>query len=382
MSPQTGAPRSNAISRAMRLSASRPASLLLLCAFFWIVAAAGFSGFMGKWGLMGTEGKPAEEQRYGLPLMLDGSASKPFVYRQLAPMLANAAEKLAPDGLKHHANRLLLPKWQLARVISPPAPEHRFRYLVIHQLSFLALFLSLFVLRRVLLDLGIGSSTAILSPAAFVLAFPYIQTVGGFYYDSIELLCMGTAFLLAHRGRMLPLIALALPAALNKETFIFFLPALYPLLRQRLPVKSAAAATAAAILVAGLVNVALKLHFAGSDRGGVAELHVLGNIRYYLNPLSYLNAFEFTYGIIGPARLFAGTALVAALVVLRGWSSAPPAVRRHLLVAAAVNVPLFLLFCAPGELRNLSLLYVGLVTMIGFACERSSGHRAAGSVTP
>jgi hypothetical protein len=327
---------------------------------------------------MGTEGKPQEEQRYGLPLVLDGIANKPFVYRQLAPMLANAAEKLAPDGVKFHAKRLLLPKAQRDRLIAAPPDELRFRYLVIHQLGFFALFLSLFVLRRILLDLGIGGHAAILCPAAFVLAFPYIQTMGGFYYDTIELLSMSAGFLLALRGRILPLIALALPAALNKETFIFFLPALYPVLRHKLAARPAAVATAAAILVAGLVNVALKLHFAAAGQGGVAEFHMLDNLRYYLNPLSYLNAFEFTYGIIGPRHVFVGTLLVAAIIVARGWPTAPVFIRRHLLVAAAVNLPLFLLFCAPGELRNLSMLYTGMVVMTGFAISR----RSAETLTP
>ena len=365
-------------SHLMRLSASRPASWLLLGVFFWMVSAAAFSGFMDKWGLMGTEGKPEQEQRYGLPRVLDGTAHKPFVYRQLAPMLANTAEKLAPEGVKFHAKRLLLPKALRDRLLAAPPTDLRFRYLVIHQLSFFALFLSLFVLRRILLDLSVNGHAAVLAPAAFALAVPYIQTMGGFYYDTIELLSMSTTCLLAVRGRALPLVALALPAALNKETFIFFLPALYPLLRRTLAVKPAAAATAGAILVAGLVNVALKLHFAESGRGGVAEFHVLENLRYYLNPLSYLNAFEMTYGIIGPRHVFLGTLLVAAIVVARGWPAAPVIIRRHLLVAAAINLPLFLLFCAPGELRNLSMLYTGMVAMTGFAI---SGHSRSGAAT-
>ena len=57
----------------MGLAASRSASWLLLGAFFWIVASAGFSGFIGKWGLSGTAEHPAAEERFGLPIMLDGT---------------------------------------------------------------------------------------------------------------------------------------------------------------------------------------------------------------------------------------------------------------------------------------------------------------------
>ena len=362
--------------RVLRWSRSRPASWLLLGAFFWMVSAAAFSGFMNKWGLTGTAWEANDEIRFGLRKILDGSASKPFVYRQLAPMLANAAEKLTPEGVKYRARRLLMPVQTRDWLVSPPPADLRFRYLVIHQMSFFALFASLFVLRRILLDLGIDGRAALLAPAAFALALPYIQTVGGFYYDTIELLTMSAAVLLALRGRLLLLLLLALPATLNKETFIFFALTLYPLLRHRRAMIPAAATTGAIILVAGLVNVALKIRFAGSGSGGVAEVHILSNLVFYLNPLNYLNSLEMTYGIIGPAQVFAGTLLVAAIIVARAWPIAPVFVKRHLLVAACINLPLFVLFCAAGELRNLSMLYVGLVVMAGLAVSKQGDSEA------
>ncbi|MEY3898504.1 MAG: hypothetical protein RLZZ214_4026 [Verrucomicrobiota bacterium] len=359
----------------MRISASRGASWLLLGAFFWIVASAGFSGFIGKWGLSGTAEHPAAEERFGLPIMLDGTAHKPFVYRQFAPLIAKGLEKILPEKIKGYACRRLLPKPQLEHMYSPPAPELRFQHLVVYYLSFFSLFLSLFILRRVLLDLGIGNLVAVLAPVSLILALPYIQTVGGFFYDNIEIFFLSTAFLLAGRGWAWSLIALALPAALNKETFIFFVPALYPLLRHHLSVKFSALAAGGAILAAGLVNVAVKFAFFHSERGGVAELHVLKNLKFYLNPLNYVQFNEVTYGVMGPKGFYFGTILVIAVLIARSWPSAPNRVRWHLLIVSAINFPLVLIFCAPGELRNLSLVYVGLTVMIAYALDRG-GKRA------
>jgi hypothetical protein len=356
----------------LRAAESRPASWLVLGAFFWMVAAAGFSGFVGKWGLPGTAGDPAAEERFGLGIMLDGTAHKPFVYRQLVPRLAVLADRVTPENIKNYANMRLLPKKQLVRAISPPSQDFRFRFLVVYYSSFLGLFLSLLILRKVLVDLGVDKSVAVLAPAGMALVLPYIQTVGGFFYDSTELFFMSLAFLLASHGRIWLLVALVLPATLNKETFIFFLPTLFPVLAAVRSFKAAAAGTLGGILIAGILNVLVKTAFFHSPRGGAAEVHILTNLKYYLTPSNYLHVSEFTYGIVGPGGMFLGTLAVAAIVVLRAWPLAPVHVRRHFLIAALINVPLVLVFCAPGEMRNLSLLYVGLTVLLGFAAGRNA----------
>lgn len=360
-----------------RAATSRPASWLLLCVFFWTVAAAGFSGFVNKWGLMGDAGVQFERERYGLELMLNATASKPFVYRQLAPGVAHLADRITPGRIKKLARTTILPPQEIKRAVTPPTDAFKFHYIVIYYLSFIAYFLSLFVLRRILLDLGIGELAAMVAPAAFILALPYVQTVGGYYYDGLELLFMSTAFFAALRGNIPLLLTIILPATWNKETFIFFLPALFPLLRHKLTLKPTLITTAVAVAAAGIVNVWLKLTFIGSSRGGVAELHILNNILSYLNPFTYLES-EITYGIVGPARVFFGSILLAALILIRSWPHASSAVRHHLVVAALINLPLFLLFCYPGELRNLSFLYVGFVVLTAITIDRCAKSTTAG----
>jgi hypothetical protein len=348
--------------RAQQAANSRVASYFLIGALFWVVAAASHAGFFAKWGLRD------KDPRFGIEGILDGTAHRPFVHRQLAPCLAALAER----SLSETSKALIVEKLPIgrsfARATTASDPQYRVRYRIVYILSFLSLFGCLFILRRILLDLGASRLAAALAPSAFVLALPYLQTVGGYFYDSIELLFFALAFLFASRGRWGLLICLAPLATLNKEAFFFFVPALYPMLRRRLPVRLAALGAAATALASAAVNAATRSYYQGAP-GTAVEVHILGNLAQYLHLATY-RAVETTYGVPGPAGLFAGTLALLVLVALRGWPNCPREVRRHICVAAAINIPLFLFFCAAGELRNLSLTYIGLVILVASAMDR------------
>ncbi|MGE5466485.1 MAG: hypothetical protein ACM3Y9_03580 [Ignavibacteria bacterium] len=344
---------------------SRAAAAVMLAAFYWLVAAAAYSGFIGKWGLRD------DSPRFSIDRVLDGTAQRPFVYRQLVPMLANAADAVTPEPLKRKLSDRLSPEPLFTKAFEVADPALRYRYIVVCYLAFVGFFAALFVLRRIVLDAGMGEAGAALAPAAFTLAFPYLQTVGGFYYDSVELLFFSIAFLLAWRGQAGWLIVLALPATLNKESFLFFIPALLPLLKCRLATGTALRTAIAAMAVSAAVNLAARLAFADAP-GGAIEFHLFGSLASYLG-LSAYHETEVTYGLIGPRGVSIVTLLVVATVACRGWPDTPTAIRRHLLAAAAINLPLFLLFGYPGELRNLSLLFVGAVVVIAAAVAQVFG---------
>jgi hypothetical protein len=59
-----------------------------------------------------------------------------------------------------------------------------------------------------------------------------------------------------------------------------------------------------------------------------------------------------------------------ATLMMYGWKVTPNYIRQHLALAAAINIPLFLMFCAAGEMRNLSMLYVGTVALMAGALHR------------
>jgi hypothetical protein len=83
---------------------------------------------------------------------------------------------------------------------------------------------------------------------------------------------------------------------------------------------------------------------------------------------------ESTYGI---KAFKAFSPIPVALLIwtaIRGWRRLPRPIRRHAIIAAAINFPLFFLFCSPGEMRDLSLLYVVLLLL--FAVNLSPTSKA------
>jgi hypothetical protein len=78
------------------------ASAILLIATYYLVAAASFNGFYDKWGF--RDGLP----RFALVDLIDGTAHRPFVYRQLVRAIANAAEAMLGAKLQETVYRALL----------------------------------------------------------------------------------------------------------------------------------------------------------------------------------------------------------------------------------------------------------------------------------
>lgn len=373
------------------LLASRAASLVMLAALFWIVASATYGGFAAKFALcddcraaVWTKNEGQASRYNGFLQIVDGTARKPWVYRQLAPMIANAAEHYISPAQRRRVSTFIRDHFLDTRSVAPETffarvtadvPGYHFRYMIVFYLGFLSVFAALFVLRRICLDLGTGPAAAIIAPVAVVLAFPYLQTGGGYFYDYIELLFTGLAFLLALRRQYVWLILAVALGTLNKESLFFFLPALYPILRMNVSRNAAGLVTLVCITVSGLVYVAVRHAFQGAP-GGSAVLHLMDNIHAYTGLWRY-HQVEATYGIIGPSGMFVGTLLLVAIIVQRGWAGCPAAVKQHLGIATAINVPLFLLFCAPGELRDLSLIFVGFVVLAAFAVKKGLAQRPA-----
>jgi hypothetical protein len=75
-----------------RFFGSRFYSGFLLLFFFLMVAAASFNGFYTKWRL--NDGHPS----LGLSYMVEGTAARPYVYRQLLPAIANQVQAMLPPA--------------------------------------------------------------------------------------------------------------------------------------------------------------------------------------------------------------------------------------------------------------------------------------------
>lgn len=327
---------------------------LLLILLFWMTAAASFSGSLGKWGLR------EHEVGASIELMLDGAAAKPLIYRQLVPLIVNAADFMVPVNTQ----KVIIGEWRpnavLVRATGFSVPRLTFRYTLICYIIFGSMFASLFLLRQIAIETGANAASSTIAAMGLVLAIPYLQTRGSYFYDAPELLFFSAVFLCALRGRYWWLIALILPATINKETFLFFIPALYPLLSARIPRRKAITVVGFALILALAVNFWDRIAFANAaPYVDVAAEHWT---QYFA--LSTYTKIEITYGLRGPSGLYIGTCLATLAIFMRGWPECPSPIRQHIVIAAIINIGLVVCFSVVGELRNFSMIFVGL-TILG-----------------
>jgi hypothetical protein len=168
---------------------------------------------------------------------------------------------------------------------------------------------------------------------------------------------------------MIPVVALA---AWNKESFLLFIPTLYPLLRGRSSRINALVGTGVLGLICAAVYCVFRFKFQHNP-GGTVEVHLKEQIAFWFHPLAWIAPHK-TYGIVAlPAFNPLSAALIVA-TVWRGWRSLPRTIQRHTQIAAVINFPLFILFCGAGELRNLSFLYIAFLLLLAVNLAKVPGN--------
>jgi hypothetical protein len=118
----------------------------------------------------------------------------------------------------------------------------------------------------------------------------------------------------------------------------------------------------------------MRLRYAGNP-GTTVDFQLWDNLLFYVDPGNWLRT-ENTYGILLPRGFSIVFVLVFAGLLAKAWRGLPLVLRNHGAAAAAINLPLFFLFCSPGEMRNLSMLYPTLLLLI--ACALSAWLDRAG----
>ncbi|MDP3607741.1 MAG: hypothetical protein Q8R74_01545 [Methylophilus sp.] len=355
------------VEKVQRLAKSKVASWILLIGFFYMVAAAAHSGSMAKYAL--RDGNPA----FSIIQMMDGTAERPFVYRQLLPTIAKIAQKTISESESFFYSAIKKVKLDASqnytRATDANVEGYQYGYKIVYLASFLGLFLSLIMLRALLLSQGYGQVESVLAPTAFIIAFPYLQSIGGFFYDSIELAFFIGAIMLAYKGRIASLIVLTIFASFNKESFLFFIPTFYPFIRAKFTFKQTILIFISLLSVSTLIHFYLHELFKGNV-GSEMYFHLWINLKEYLSPMTYLRN-ETTYGLPGPSGFFITTLTIMLIVAVRAKLEVSLVWKQHFLIAFLINMPLFLAFCVTGELRNLSMLYVGAVIFMAGALRAS-----------
>jgi hypothetical protein len=351
----------------------------------FIAAAAAFNGFYDKWHFR-EPGVNYAMPRASFEAIIEGTADRPYVYRQLLPALTNWIDSGIPAETKE---RLLSPhgynlNFVLNKVIASPLaqnPVYGLRYRILYFLCFGFTLLAAIALYLALKAAGNPQPVALITTIGFLLFMPWILSVGGYYYDFPELAFFALGFWIAQRFQWWWLIPLVILATWNKESFLLSIPLFLPLLRQRLSLFMSVLATG----ILGLASLAEYFYIHNRFRlngGSTVEIHFAQQFEFRHHLLRSLFDLDITYGLL--------TFSISSLLLLgfiawtawRGWPLLSKAHRQYILLAFFINLPLFYLFGQAGELRGFSMVYVGftllLAANIGQWLSKSPESQAAG----
>jgi hypothetical protein len=382
--PEKALSVSNATAFAPGAFASAAFRRISCALLFFVAASASFNGYYDKWhfreaGVRGAE-PSLDLHRYGIAYMLDGTATRPFAYRQLLPSVANWLDQKTPpwikDSLYQGPGRTSIAEFMFD---SPLARDRKYfyRYSIVYVSTFLFAWLATYAMYLVCRALEVPPAACLLAPVSMILLMPYLFSGGGFFYDYPELAFLALAVWMGFRFDwwwMLPLVALA---TWNKESFLLITLTLYPILRSRSSRTSALTGTAILGLTCAAVYLAVRWQVRLNP--GVTVVQALQvQLAWIRHPMNLLS-IEKTYGIVMFRALTLVPLAFIGWIVWRAWPRLPAAIRRHGQIAAAINLPLYFLFCAPGEIRDLSMMYI--VFMLSLAANlpyRLQRPRAAG----
>ena len=341
-----------------------------LCGFvlFFVTAAASFNGFYDSSRLYDTS-EGSTHGRASFEAEMDGTDARPFVYRQMLPAFANAIDEHISQQTK---DRLYNLKGRTGvtfreRIIDSPIAQDRtyfLRYWILYAVVFLFTLSSIYSMYMVGKAAGFHPAAAAIAAMAIILLLPYFQDRKGHMYDYPELTFIMFAVWIAMKFDWWWLVPLTALATWNKESFLFFIPALYPFIRERVSRVQATAAMGALALISTAVYYAIRERFRHNP-GTTAEYHLLDHIHslhLIFNPMHMIMVKN--YGVWAPPAESLITFVLLAWTVWRVWPSLTQAIQRHIQIATIINIPLFLLLGVPFELRALAPLYVTLLFLL------------------
>ncbi|MGA3046148.1 MAG: hypothetical protein ABSD67_05970 [Terracidiphilus sp.] len=349
-------------------SASRLYYGICCLVLFFVAAAASFNDSLNRWhfdsfapGSLHSAGSFAAD--------LDGTDQRPFVYRQLLPMLANWIDARFSEQAKDRLFNLKGRGGSLIRnrIIDSPLARDRtyfLRWWITYAVIFLFAWISVYAMYLLGKSLGFPPAASALAAIAMILLMPYFEDQAAHLYDFPEMAFLMLAVWMALRFDWWWLVPLAVLATWNKESFLLFVPTLYPLVRLKNSRTIALVGTAVIGLTSAAIYFLLRARFQHNP-GGTVEFHLMDQIRSL--PTLYdprRRTFLKVYGLWLPGTANVFVAALIASTTWRVWHKLQRPIRRHIQIAAIINFPLFVLFCAPNELRDLSFLYPALVVLI------------------
>ena len=324
------------------------------------VTAAGFNGFFLKWAL--RDGDP----NFGLEAYMEGTAKRPFAHRVLIPNLAKAVVAVIPDAPKEKLAKRLIERREIEKKYSQAIVPEKYvlEYYLVVIFAFLSLFACVWVLRSILCEVTGDKVVGTLTACLFALIIPYIEVLGGYFYDFPEFLAFFLAVRFALSGKLIGILILTPIAELNKETFFFFLPTLFPFVYQKLDFKKSVAYILGAMFIAGVTYLFVLSRFAG-NAGDMADWRIIDHAQDILRLNSYFIT-DSIYGLPLPSRMFVTHIIYVVWIAKTSWKYLSDQWKLHVKLAALINGVLYFMFVLPGELRDLGLLFMSLMILTAY----------------
>lgn len=333
---------------------------LMLIFLILTVSAAGFCGFFVKWALRD------DAETFGFTAMIENTAKRPFIHRQLVPVIAKSIVEVIPEKTKEKLSANLLEKKHIekrfAQAIIPP--KYVLEYYLTVAICFLSFFAAIWILRGLLIEVLQDEVAGTLGAMLFALIFPYFEVLGGYYYDILEILFMFLAAKFALRGKFIALLILAPIATWNKESFFFFLATLYPLTRLNFDAKKSAAITLASIFFSGLAYLYVREMFINNP-GDAADGRFFEHMEFLFDISTYFLT-DSIYGVPLPSRMFFLHIIYVLFIAKSSWKNLNDGWKNHAKIALIINGVLYFLYVVPGELRDLSMLYISLIILTSY----------------
>lgn len=325
-----------------------------------VVTAAGFCGFFSKWALRDGD------RHFGIDRMINGTASRPFVHRQLIPKVTKTIIKNLPHNVKKNLTNKLQKEMHFNNIYAKTKiPKGMvLEYYLVVIITFVFFYASVIVLASTLAKVTGDKISGYLTSLLFALLIPFLEAYGGYYYDFAELFFLFSAANLALNGFWKPLIVLSVFALANKEAYFWFLPTLYPFFSEKYYSRKTIFIIFGCMFLCGIEYLYISQLYSG-NAGGATFHWFLKNLKSLVSLKFYFN-IDTTYGLPLGYGFFFIHIVYVFWVFRNGWRKLPDSLKKHIKIASAINIPLYLLFCYPGEVRNLSLLYFGFNVMIAF----------------
>jgi hypothetical protein len=318
--------------------------------------------------LLLSEGFKDDEQLYHtLRDMMNGTATRPYVYRSSLPRV----EKWIAEHLGHHLRGTLLREISvndsLRNVYFHKIPSEwwtpvvSLTYHMVYLTIMLATILTLWVIYRLARGRGLTFSQALGFVVGFTVVYQLTFQQGAYFYDCIELLGVFTACWLLLEHRMVACTIVIALFSFNKETF-FLVPVALFFLHDRNTKWRERIGWLVAQMLCSLAGRYYIMHGTDHLPGGLVENHLSDNLLFWMNPLSY-GLFRSDVAKLVPLPNVQNLLVLIPLAVFfrHAWRRSEVRYRRYFVASFVPLLVLFIPFGYKNEIRAFALAYPAFV---------------------